>query len=129
MPLVLQVKLLPRSQVWADLFQNDCPDLNDVALYFSPDKNIERFVLPSDFCVAISDSVGYAVFNTCAVLTYRSKENSACLFELMEVQNSMMKSCINDVELLIFTSKQLHVDSQSELSFFRSIQFSYIFSL
>ncbi|GMY25848.1 hypothetical protein FCV25MIE_21090 [Fagus crenata] len=95
MPLVLQVKLLPRSQVWADLFQNDCPDLNDVALYFSPDKNIER-----------------------------SKENSACLFELMEVQNSMMKSCINDVELLIFTSKQLHVDSQNVIA---SLEAEYYF--
>ena len=58
------------------------------------------------------------------LLTYRSKENSACLFELMEVQNAIMRACINGVDLLIFTSKQLHVDSQSELSGFQRISFS-----
>ncbi|XP_059443575.1 uncharacterized protein LOC132175601 isoform X2 [Corylus avellana] len=83
MPQVLQVQLLPRCQMWADLFQNDCPDLNDIALYFFPADNIER-----------------------------SKGNIACLIELMEVESSMMRSCIDGVELLIFTSKQLHMDSQ-----------------
>ncbi|XP_059443576.1 uncharacterized protein LOC132175601 isoform X3 [Corylus avellana] len=85
MPQVLQVQLLPRCQMWADLFQNDCPDLNDIALYFFPADNIER-----------------------------SKGNIACLIELMEVESSMMRSCIDGVELLIFTSKQLHMDSQAE---------------
>ncbi|XP_059443572.1 uncharacterized protein LOC132175600 isoform X2 [Corylus avellana] len=83
MPPVLQVQLLPRCQMWAELFQNNCPDLNDIALYFFPADNIER-----------------------------SKGNIACLIELMEVQSSMMRSCIDGVELLIFTSKQLHMDSQ-----------------
>ncbi|XP_059444820.1 uncharacterized protein LOC132176587 isoform X2 [Corylus avellana] len=83
MPLVLQVKLLPRCQLWEELFQNNGPDLNDVALYFFPDDNIER-----------------------------SKETTACLFELMEAHNSMMSSFIGGAELLIFTSKQMHVDSQ-----------------
>jgi hypothetical protein len=44
MPPVLQVQLHPWCQIWTDLFQNDCPDLNDIALYFFPDDNIKRFV-------------------------------------------------------------------------------------
>uniref|UniRef100_A0A7N2LBH5 AIPP2-like SPOC-like domain-containing protein n=1 Tax=Quercus lobata TaxID=97700 RepID=A0A7N2LBH5_QUELO len=87
MPLVLSVELLPQSQILADLFQNDCPDLRDIALYFSPDDNIES-----------------------------SKEHAASLFEQMEVQNSLMRSSFNGVELLIFTSKQLHVDSQNVIA-------------
>ncbi|KAL4639750.1 hypothetical protein ACB092_03G240600 [Castanea dentata] len=86
MPPVLNVELLPQFQILSDLFQNDCPDLRDIALYFSPDENIES-----------------------------SKEHAASLFEQMEVQNSMMRSSFNGVELLIFTSKQLHVDSQTFL--------------
>lgn len=49
MPRVLQVKLLPRCQLWGELFQNNGPDLNDIALYFFPADNIERFVLASNF--------------------------------------------------------------------------------
>lgn len=44
MPPVLKVKLLPWCQMWGNLFQNDCPDLKDIALYFFPADNIERFV-------------------------------------------------------------------------------------
>ncbi|KAG6632873.1 hypothetical protein CIPAW_12G008400 [Carya illinoinensis] len=83
MPSALQVMFVPRCQVWADLFQNSCPHLSDVALYFFPADNIER-----------------------------SKENMSCLFELMEVHDSMMRSCVDGVELLIFTSNQLHLGSQ-----------------
>ena len=39
----------------------------------------------------------------------------------MEMHESIMISDINDVELLIFTSKQLNVDSQSEFFVFHSI--------
>ncbi|KAF5459649.1 hypothetical protein F2P56_019579 [Juglans regia] len=51
-------------------------------------------------------------FYTYLLLTCRSKENMSCLFELMEVHDSMMRSCIDGVELLIFTSNQLHLGSQ-----------------
>ena len=133
MPLVLSVELLPQSQILSDHFQNYSPDLCDTALYCSPDDNIERFVLATDFCVAISASAFKGIFWLCSflclLLTYSSKEHAASLFEQMEVQNSMMRSSFNGVELLIFTSKQLQVDSQSELSFFHIIQFSYFFSL
>lgn len=62
LPLTLRVMLLPRSQIWADLFQNDYPDLNDIALYFSPDDKIERFVLTSDFYETISASASFYIF-------------------------------------------------------------------
>ncbi|KAJ6328213.1 hypothetical protein OIU77_009992 [Salix suchowensis] len=60
-----------------------CPDFSDIALYFFPSANIER-----------------------------SKENHASLFHLMETENAAIRSYIYGIELLIFTSKQLHVDSQ-----------------
>lgn len=49
-------------------------------------------------------------------LIRRSKENHASLFRLMETENAVMRSYIDGVELLIFTSKQLHVESQGKLS-------------
>eukprot|EP00257_Ricinus_communis_P024914 XP_025012328.1 uncharacterized protein LOC8284436 isoform X2 [Ricinus communis] len=82
MPIVLQIELLPRH-VWADVFQKDYPDFRDIALYFFPSENTER-----------------------------SKDNHASFFKLMEIQSSVLRTYISDVELLIFTSKQLHRDSQ-----------------
>lgn len=52
----------------------------------------------------------------CFPLIGRSKENHASLFRLMETENAAMRSYIDGVELLIFTSKQLHVESQGKLS-------------
>jgi len=61
--------------------------------------------------LSLRASVGY---------TCRSKESISCLSELMEDENVILRICIEGVDLLIFTSKQLHVDSQSELSGFLS---------
>lgn len=52
----------------------------------------------------------------CFLLIRRSKENHASLLRLMETENAAMRSYIDGVELLIFTSKQLHVESQGKLS-------------
>ena len=60
-------------------------------------------------------SLGASVGYTC-----RSKESISCLSELMEDENVILRIRIEGVDLLIFTSKQLHVDSQSELSGFLS---------
>ncbi|XP_062116697.1 uncharacterized protein LOC133830682 isoform X1 [Humulus lupulus] len=87
MPPVLQVKMLPQSNFLVDLFQDECPDLLDVAMYFFPDDNIER-----------------------------SRQNYVKLVEHMEIHEFFLRSHINDVELLIFTSTQLNVDSQNVLS-------------
>ncbi|KAH7549219.1 hypothetical protein JRO89_XS13G0000300 [Xanthoceras sorbifolium] len=87
LPKYLQVKLLPRCSLWEDLFGDSTPDFHDIALYFLPADNTER-----------------------------SKHNYSCLFEFLETKNIVMRSYIDGVELLISTSKQLHVDSQKESS-------------
>ncbi|KAF8408204.1 hypothetical protein HHK36_007347 [Tetracentron sinense] len=82
MPGVLQFKLQPRCDLWAELFQTDCPDGHDIALYF----------FPGDF--------------------ERSKQMYDCLLGLIEMHDSVLRSCCFDgVELLIFSSKHLHADS------------------
>ncbi|KAM1340468.1 hypothetical protein ACFX2H_038854 [Malus domestica] len=85
MPPVLKANFIPRSQLWTDIFQDQPPDLQDVGIYFFPDRNIER-----------------------------SRENHARLIERMEKEDSMMRICFDDqgVELLIFTSEQLQLDTQ-----------------
>ncbi|KAM7266802.1 hypothetical protein ACFE04_008968 [Oxalis oulophora] len=86
MPLMLQVKLIPHGRLWPKMFSPRLlPDLGDIALYLFP-----------------SDS-------HCA---YKSEENLASLFELMDSQKSAMLTCIDGVDLIIFTSKQLHIDAQ-----------------
>lgn len=42
LPAVLNAELLP--SVLIDIFENDCPGLEDVALYFFPSENCERSV-------------------------------------------------------------------------------------
>ncbi|KAM1026274.1 hypothetical protein ACFX2I_039171 [Malus domestica] len=85
MPPVLKANFIPRSQLWTDIFQDQPPDLQDVGIYFFPDRNIER-----------------------------SRENHARLIERMEKEDSMMRIFFDDqgVELLIFTSEQLQLDTQ-----------------
>ncbi|XP_030492873.2 PHD finger-containing protein 1 isoform X2 [Cannabis sativa] len=87
MPPVLEVNLLPQHRFLVDLFQDECPDLLDVAMYLFPAENIER-----------------------------SRQNFLKLVEHMEIHESIMRCYIDDVELLIFTSSQLNVDSQNVLS-------------
>ncbi|ONI08854.1 hypothetical protein PRUPE_5G204200 [Prunus persica] len=85
MPLILNANWLPRSSIWTTIFQDDDPVLEDVALYIFPDENIER-----------------------------SRENHARLINRMENQDSMMRICFDGkgVELLIFTSASLQLDSR-----------------
>lgn len=44
-PPILQVKLLSRSDIWDDIFHDECPHLADVSLYFFPSNDIERSIL------------------------------------------------------------------------------------
>ncbi|XP_042950083.1 uncharacterized protein LOC122282198 [Carya illinoinensis] len=94
MPSVLQVEFVPRSQIWANLFHDNYPDVSDIALYFFTADNIES-----------------------------SKEDMNCLFELMDVHKSMMKSHVDGAELLIFISKDLYLPSQSEFSLCSCLHF------
>ncbi|KAJ6675714.1 LYSM-DOMAIN RECEPTOR-LIKE KINASE-RELATED [Salix viminalis] len=87
-PLILQVKLLPQFDILGKTyFKTVVLIFSDIALYFFPSANIER-----------------------------SKENHASLFQLMETENAAIRSYIYGIELLIFTSKQLHVDSQDVIA-------------
>ncbi|XP_052480821.1 uncharacterized protein LOC105764711 isoform X3 [Gossypium raimondii] len=81
MPAVLQVNLLQQWHLHSHILQNGCLDLLDIALYF------------------------------CPVDMERSQGNYNKLFQLMGKENSVMISYIDDLELLIFTSEQLHADS------------------
>ncbi|XP_038895193.1 uncharacterized protein LOC120083490 isoform X2 [Benincasa hispida] len=81
-PPILQVKLLSRSDIWGDLFHDECPDLADVALYFFLGNN------------------------------ERSRTNNSCLFELMEREDLLIRSLIDGGELILFTCRQLDLLSQ-----------------
>ncbi|KAK9933123.1 hypothetical protein M0R45_020331 [Rubus argutus] len=97
MPPVLRANLLPRLLLWDDPFQDEPPDLHDVGLYFFPDDNIAG-----------------------------SRETYALLFEFMDTQNSAMRinfDRVEAVELLIFTSKQLHLDSLNTVTSTRTKNF------
>ncbi|KAA8541030.1 hypothetical protein F0562_024831 [Nyssa sinensis] len=81
MPRVLQFKLLPRSNFWMDIFQDECPDRDDIALYFFS-----------------SDS--------------ERSENYTFLLEYIATHDLVLRSYMDGVELLVLTSKLLHLDSQ-----------------
>ncbi|XP_022775820.1 uncharacterized protein LOC111317637 isoform X2 [Durio zibethinus] len=80
MPGVLLCTLLPGSDVWVDVFHDDCPNLEDVSLYFFPDSY------------------------------ERSKQQYTHLLGHMETQDLVIRSCVDGVELLIFSSTRLHGD-------------------
>ncbi|XP_023001152.1 uncharacterized protein LOC111495374 isoform X4 [Cucurbita maxima] len=82
-PPILQVKLLSRSDIWDELFHDECPDLADIALYFFPADNFER-----------------------------SRKNNSYLFELMEREDLLIRSLIDGAELVVFTYRQLDLHSQ-----------------
>ncbi|XVF11806.1 hypothetical protein REPUB_Repub08aG0059300 [Reevesia pubescens] len=77
-PGVLLCTLLPGSDVWMDVFHDECPNMEDVALYFFPGKYD------------------------------RSKQQYTRLLDHMEMQDLVLKSSIDGVELLIFSSTRLH---------------------
>ncbi|CAN1312206.1 hypothetical protein LINPERPRIM_LOCUS28573 [Linum perenne] len=83
MPVKLEVQLLPRSDIWTNLFHNDSPDLRDLALYIFP-----------------------------AVDVKSSEENYAKLLQCMEAEDLVIRTELDGFELLIFSSKHLHMDMQ-----------------
>ncbi|KAL4012730.1 hypothetical protein IC575_029844 [Cucumis melo] len=87
-PPILQVKLVSRSDIWNDLFHDECPDLADVALYFFP-CNIER-----------------------------SRKNNSFLFELMEREDLLIRSLVDGAEMVLFTCRQLDRLSQYVINMF-----------
>ncbi|KAG5019921.1 hypothetical protein JHK87_015776 [Glycine soja] len=83
MPPVLQLESLPVLNALTDIFQDNSPRLQDIALYFFPSE-----------------------------LTERSRKNLDSILKFMNAEKSMLRSYINGVELLVFTSNQLDMDSK-----------------
>ncbi|XP_027339494.1 uncharacterized protein LOC113853193 [Abrus precatorius] len=87
MPSVLQLESLPVLNVLTDIFLDDYPSLQDIALYFFPSEHTER-----------------------------SRKNLNSILKFMNTEKSMLRSCINGVELLVFTSNQLDMDSRGYIA-------------
>ncbi|XLU75661.1 hypothetical protein S245_034714 [Arachis hypogaea] len=87
MPQTLQLESLPRLDVLTDVFQNNCPDLQDIALYFFPSNENERF-----------------------------RKDFISMIEFMNAKESMLRSSIQGVELLVFTSNLLNTHSRGTIA-------------
>ncbi|XP_043705077.1 uncharacterized protein LOC122654875 [Telopea speciosissima] len=85
---ILQFKLQNHSDVWAEVFNSYSPSGCDIALYF----------FPGDF--------------------ERSIKMYNALYAYLEMHDFAMRSCLEGVELLIFTSKQLPLDSRINMEFY-----------
>lgn len=77
MPEVLQFELLPRGNIWDEIFDNDFAFSCDISLYFFPG-NLERSIHQFDY-----------------------------LWSLMEKEDLVMRSRMDDFELIVFTSMRL----------------------
>ncbi|GAV86449.1 hypothetical protein CFOL_v3_29879 [Cephalotus follicularis] len=77
MPKILQFKLIRRTDIWEEIFQHDCAFGYNISLYFFPGN-----------------------FN-------RAKHIYVHLLRFIEMQDMVMKCCLEGVELFVFTSKQL----------------------
>ncbi|CAJ1975419.1 unnamed protein product [Sphenostylis stenocarpa] len=87
MPSVLQLESRPALNVLTDIFLDDSPNLQDIALYFFPSQQTER-----------------------------SRENLISILTFMNAEKSMLRSYINGVELLIFTPYQLDMNSRGVIT-------------
>ncbi|CAI8596234.1 unnamed protein product [Vicia faba] len=86
-PSVLKLESLSALNVLTDVFQNYSPTLQDIALYFFPSDNQER-----------------------------SRKSLNSLLKFMNDENSMLRSLIDGVELLVFTSHQLNEHSRGTIA-------------
>ncbi|RDX80489.1 hypothetical protein CR513_38950, partial [Mucuna pruriens] len=86
MPSVLQLESHPVTNVLTDVFCNDPPKLQDIALYFFPSQHTER-----------------------------SRKNLNSILKFMNVEKSMLRSYIEGVELLVFTSNELEMESRGAI--------------
>ncbi|XP_052733147.1 uncharacterized protein LOC108330054 isoform X2 [Vigna angularis] len=87
MPSVLQLESLPALNVLTDIFPDDSPNLQDIALYFFPSEHTDRF-----------------------------RKDLNDILKFMNDNKAMLRSFIGGVELLVFTSNQLDVDSRGVIA-------------
>ncbi|GAU24230.1 hypothetical protein TSUD_23670 [Trifolium subterraneum] len=86
-PSVLQLESLSALNVLKDVFHDYSPSIEDIALYFFPLHNNER-----------------------------SKKNLNSLMKFMNDKNLMLRSFVDEVQLLVFTSHQLDEDSRGTIT-------------
>ncbi|XP_056175267.1 uncharacterized protein LOC115691638 isoform X3 [Syzygium oleosum] len=82
MPLEICMEPIPLTHILTDIFQNEGPGIGDIGLYFYPANTVDRYIA-----------------------------KYSALVQLMVSQEYAMRGVINGAELLLFTSKELHVDS------------------
>ncbi|KAJ6802464.1 uncharacterized protein M6B38_195215 [Iris pallida] len=82
LPKTLKFKLSSREDIWPKIFRLEPPTKNDIGLYFFPNE------------------LG------------RPKDKYLRLLERLKSRNLAMVSCMNDVQVLLFTSDELPVGSQ-----------------
>lgn len=111
MPQVLLFTMIPRSNVWTDVFLDCCPGEDDIGLYFFS-SNSQRSVFHLTWFVKIF--VCQKWFKINSILHCRSA-SYICLLEFIAKQDLVMRSYVDGVELLVFTSKLLEANSQSNL--------------
>ncbi|QCE13986.1 hypothetical protein DEO72_LG11g984 [Vigna unguiculata] len=87
MPSILQLESRPALKVLIDIFQDDSPKLQDIAVYFFPSEQTER-----------------------------SRKNLNSILKLMRDEKTMLRSYFNGVELLIFSSNQLGMDQRGAIA-------------
>ncbi|XP_027902752.1 uncharacterized protein LOC114162934 isoform X3 [Vigna unguiculata] len=87
MPSVLQLESLPALNVLTDIFPDDSPNLQDIALYFFPSEHTDRL-----------------------------RKDLNDILKFMNDEKAMLRSFIDGVELLVFTSNQLDIDSRGVIA-------------
>ena len=117
MPAVLQLEPRPALKDLTEIFGDDSPKLHDIALYFFPSQQTHRlafyFIFFFFFSFGVSRTSIYCLSSyvyTC--LRCRSRKILDMILRFMNGEKSMLRSGIDGVELLIFTSDQLDVDSK-----------------
>ncbi|XP_048136012.1 uncharacterized protein LOC115742731 isoform X4 [Rhodamnia argentea] len=82
MPMEIRMEPIPLTPILTNIFQSEGPDIDDIGLYFYPADTADRYIV-----------------------------NYSALVQLMVSQEYAMRGLVNGAELLLFTSKELLVDS------------------
>ena len=115
MPQVLHFELVPSKPILNNLFNDYIPDRNDIGLYFFPGAGERwarsRVVNFFDFQLLLS------ILDINLLITSlidSSEEGNIFLADQIISTNYALRKQIADVELLVFSSKLLHANCQSE---------------
>ncbi|KAK8465857.1 hypothetical protein PHAVU_009G191900 [Phaseolus vulgaris] len=87
MPSVLHLEAFPALNVLTNIFPDESPKLQDIALYFFPSECTDRF-----------------------------RKDLNDILKFMNDEKAMLRSFIDGVELLVFTSNQLDIDSRGVIA-------------